>query len=112
MMNREDRKAAVTAYKERKVEAGIVAVRCTPTGQVWVGPATNLGAIENRLRFSLANGGHMNRPLQEAWKTHGGEQFAIEILEALDEDETGALQRMMLKERTAHWTAKLGAAAL
>ncbi len=35
VMTIDDRKAAVTAYKERKVTPGIYAVRCTPTNQAW-----------------------------------------------------------------------------
>jgi hypothetical protein len=32
-----DRKAAVAAYKERKSACGIYALRCGPSGEVWVG---------------------------------------------------------------------------
>jgi hypothetical protein len=52
-MKTEDRKAAVTAYKERKVESGIYAIRCAASGEVWVGSAPNLSTIQNRLWFTL-----------------------------------------------------------
>ena len=48
-MKGEDRKRAVAAYKERKVEAGIYVVRCLASGQVWVGSAPDLSTIQNRL---------------------------------------------------------------
>ena len=111
-MKRDDRKAALAAYRERKTASGIVAWRCARSGAVWVGPATNLAAIENRLRFSLGTGGETNRPLQAAWNAHGGDAFALEILEVLDTDDTGRFRQMMLKDRAAFWVAELGAQAL
>ena len=41
-MSTSDRKAAKVAYKERKPAAGIYAVRCTPTGEAWVGAGTRV----------------------------------------------------------------------
>ena len=35
-MQREDRKAAISAYKKREAAAGIYAVRCKASGEVWV----------------------------------------------------------------------------
>ena len=55
-MKGEGRKAAVAAYKERKVETGIYAVRCTASDQVWVGIAPDLSTIQNRLWFTLRQG--------------------------------------------------------
>src|SRR5262249_18716115 len=36
VMDREDRRAAIAAYKERKPAWGVYAVICTATGEVWV----------------------------------------------------------------------------
>ena len=36
-MDRSERKAAVSAYKERKAVAGVYAIRCAKTGEQWVG---------------------------------------------------------------------------
>ena len=55
-MNRETRKAAVAAYKERKAEPGIYAVRCMASGQAWVGGAPDLATIWNRVSFTLRQG--------------------------------------------------------
>jgi hypothetical protein len=38
-MDRSERKAAVSAYKERKPIAGVYAIRCAATGEQWVGSA-------------------------------------------------------------------------
>ena len=37
METRNHRRALMRDYKEREVPAGVYAVRCIPTGAVWVG---------------------------------------------------------------------------
>lgn len=107
-----DRKAAIAAYKERKVPAGIYRVRCLASGQVWVGQAPNLDKIENRIWFTLRQGTHRHRGLQEAWLLHGAENFVLEPVEQLDEETDPYLRDRILKSRLAHWSAELGAAAI
>ena len=111
-MKGEDRKAAVAAYKERKVEAGIYAIRCLPSGGIWVGGAPDLSTIRNRHWFILRQGLHTHRSLQEAWRAHGGEAFAFEIVERIDEEELGYVRDRLLKDKLARWVAELGAARL
>ena len=41
-MDRSKRKAAVSAYKERKATAGVYAIRCAATDEQWVGTAPDL----------------------------------------------------------------------
>ena len=55
-MKRDDKKAALAAYKERKPEPGIYVVRCAATDQVWGGAAPELSAIWNRVSFALRQG--------------------------------------------------------
>ena len=100
-MNRDDRKAAVAAYKERKPAAGIFAVRCAPSGQVWVGQTPNLGTIQNRIWFTLRQGTNSNRDLQSAWSAHGGENFTFEPLEQLEDEELPYVRDAVLKERAS-----------
>lgn len=109
-MQQIDRRAAIAAYKERTVRAGIYAVRCPATGAVWVGQAANLDGIANRVWFSLRHGGHPNRALQQAWQAHGAEGLVLEVLEILAEEESAYLRGRQLKARLAHWQAHLGAA--
>jgi len=104
-----DRKAAVAAYKERKTVAGIYAVRCRPTGQVWVGAAPNLETIPNRIWFSLRHGNSSFRALQPVWDAHQPEDFSFEELERLGEDVNEFRRKDVLKERAAHWLAELQA---
>ena len=108
-MNADERRAAVAAYKERKVRAGIYAVRCTASDQLWIGSAPDLSTIQNRLWFTLRQAANTHRSLQEAWCTHGSEAFTFEIIEQLPEDaeESGYLREAALKNRHMHWLAKL-----
>jgi hypothetical protein len=110
-MKREDRKAAVTAYKERKVVAGIYAVRCVPTGQQWVGRAPDLSTIQNRLWFTLRHGIDTHQTLQASWREHGPDGFIFEEIERLEEKEEmlAYIRERALSERLAHWGAKLEA---
>ncbi len=99
-MTRETRKAALAAWKDRKPDAGIYAVTCGET--VWVGASPTLGAIRNRLWFSLAQGIAPNRAMQRAWTEMGESAFGFEVLERVSDD--SALARAeRLKERAAHW---------
>ena len=108
-----DRKAAVTAYKERKSAYGIYALRCEASGEVWVGYAADIEKIRNRIGFTLRSGATPHRSLLEACKRHGAEQFAVEDLEVrTDEDEPGFARDAWRKARVAYWSGKLGAEAI
>jgi hypothetical protein len=111
-MDARDRKAAIADYKKKTAQAGVYAVRCSVTGEVWVGQAPNLGSIENSLFFALRTGGHIHRGLQAAWNAHGADAFMLEILEALDDDEPAYARPGLLRTKMAAWREKLGAASL
>jgi hypothetical protein len=108
-MRTEDRKAAVSAYKKREVEGGIYAVRCVTSGEVWVGSASDLSKIQNRLWFTLRQGTNMHRSLQSTWNAHGAEAFSFEIVERLEAEEIGYVRDRMMRERLIHWAEQLRA---
>jgi hypothetical protein len=109
-MEQQARKAAVAAYKERESAPGLYALTCTPTGERWVGRATDLAAIENRLRFALRRATTPPRSLAAAARAHGEEAFAFEVLERIeDKDASRELIAAMLKTRLQHWRETLGA---
>ncbi|MGJ4854769.1 GIY-YIG nuclease family protein [Labrys sp. KB_33_2] len=108
-MKREDRKAVVDAYKKRKVAAGIYALRCTETGDCWVGRAPDLSKIRNRLWFTLGQGASLNQGLQSAWSRHGERTFSLEIIEQIEDEEVAFVRERTLKERLDHWVATLAA---
>ena len=111
-MNREDRRAAIAAYKQRKIPAGIYAIRCAATGQCWVGSARDLGTIHNRHWFALRQGGSRHRDLQEAWRRHGEASFTFERVETFDEDLKDYVRDRALKERLQFWKSELRAEAI
>ena len=102
-MKIEDRKAAIAAYKKRKSTAGIFAIRCGASGQLWVGQTLNLETIQNRIWFSLRAGSHSNVELQGAWSAHGGDDFKFEPLERLKDEESAYVRDALLKERFIHY---------
>jgi hypothetical protein len=108
------RKAAIAAFKERKVEAGIYAVRCSGSGQAWVGRSPTIDTVRTRLWFMLRTGGNSHPELQAAWDAHGEGSFSFEVLERLDEEQTVTpyIRDATLKERMAHWREELGAGAI
>ena len=111
-MKSEQKKAAVVAYKERKPNPGIFALRCAATGEVWVGQTPTLDTIQNRMWFTLRMGKDMSRNLQQAWNTHGDGSISFEIVEKLEDEESPLAIANFLKERVAHWRKELGAQAI
>ena len=110
-MSKSERKSAIAAYKERKVETGIYALRCAPTSQTWVGRAPDLSTIENRLRFALAHDANLRASLKTAVKRHGAGAIAFEVLERIDTEELPYEREQFLRDRLDHWREKLGAEA-
>jgi len=108
-MKREDKKAAVSAYKERKSAPGVYVVRCAAAGQQWVGGAPDLATIWNRISFALRHGVAAPASLQAAWRAHGPESFAFETVEELTDEQLVFGRDRMLKERLAHWCAEMSA---
>jgi hypothetical protein len=111
-MNRDDRKAAIAAYKERKAPSGVYAVRCAPTGDVWVGTSPVLDKIRNRLWFMLGQGGSPHPAMQQAWNEHGADGLSFEVLEELPAEVSAFARNGLLAERAEHWRTELGAQAI
>lgn len=109
-MDNQSRRQQVRDYKERKVRQGIFSVRCTATGQAWVGQSRNLDQQQNGVWFSLRLGSHPNRALQAVWAANGEAAFTFEVLEAIEADDLSAYARdNLLKDRAGHWREALGA---
>ena len=111
-MKSDNRRAAIAAYKERKSPAGIFALRCAASGQVWVGQTLDLDKIQNRIWFMLRLGSHSNRVLQDAWTTHGADALGFERLEQLEDEESPYVRDGLLKDRLLHWRSTLGGLAI
>jgi len=107
------KKAAIQAYKERKPERGIFAIRCQPTGSVWVDSAMDLPAAQNRVWFALKlDDKFMEQTIRTEFAAHGREAFTFEVLEKLEEDVPQMALRDLLKEKKLHWVNQLSARKL
>ena len=69
-MDREKRRELMESYKSRHPEMGVVAIRCTATGDVFVGASKDTKADINSNRFKLASGSHRNRELAQLWSRY------------------------------------------
>ena len=108
-MDKTSRRTAARDFRERKVTPGVFSLRCTQTGEVWVGPHRNLDQ-KNGLMFTLKMGSHPNRDLQAAWRDHGEAGFAYELLETLEDETLGDLGRAeWLKAAERRWRETLQA---
>ena len=74
-MQTDRRKELRDAYKSRRPDMGVVELRCTATGQRFLGITRNAAKELNSLRAKLNGGGHPNRPLQQLWSEHGENGF-------------------------------------
>jgi hypothetical protein len=110
-MDKLSRREALRRYKETAPEVGVFAVRCTASGEAWVGASKNLGQQQNGIWFGLRTGGHPNRALQAAWRAHGEAAFVFEPVQVLDVKDLSPLAvDLMLKDAEAGWRERLGAA--
>lgn len=104
-----DRKAAIRAYKERKVRPGIYAVRDRETGRAWADSALDLDSRKNGLWHTLEDGRHLDKALQAEWNRLGAGRFEYVILEVLEEEMTPLVLKETLKARKAGWAQLLAA---
>lgn len=111
-MDRQARKAAIAACKERKPACGVYAVICTATGEAWVGQSRNLDSQQNGLWFSLKHGGSPYRALQAAWDLHGADAFKFEDLDRLRDDFPALNRPNELKRRQSLWATRLQASSI
>ena len=111
-MDRTARKAAISAYKERKPAFGVYAVICNATGEAWVGCSRHVDTQQNGLWFTLRTDGCRHVSLQAAWREHGEGEFRFEELDRLREDypEIGRMDE--LKRRQSLWRERLRATVL
>ena len=112
MQSKESRKESIRQFKEQKTLRGAYAVRCIATGQAWVGVSRNLNATKNGCWFTLRNGLHLEKSLQEEWNLQGESAFQYEILDELNEDVHPLELVDLLKNMRSDWVARLGARPL
>jgi hypothetical protein len=103
------RKAALAAFRERKLRVGIYAIRCLASNERWVGRSADLEAIKKRILFTLTHRSNPHRSLQEAWNSFGAANIVFEEIEVLAEDLSEMAQELWLKKKLQEWVAGLQA---
>ena len=105
-MQTDRRKELRDAYKSRRPDMGVVELRCTATGQRFLGITRDAAKELNSLRAKLNGGGHPNRPLQQLWSEHGENGFDFRVADTLEyenpedvsADDLQALRDLLLAE--------------
>lgn len=105
MSQKADRKAAKSAYAERKEVWAVIAVRIGAA--VWVTLKPDAKALENRLGFMLRQGGESAPGMRAAYGEAG--TLEVEVLERLDEDLSPMARERVGEERLAAWAEELAA---
>ena len=86
-MDREKRRELMESYKSRHPEMGVVAIRCTATGDVFVGASKDTKADINSNRFKLESGSHRNTALRKLWEQYGAGSFEFYVSDTLEYDD-------------------------
>ena len=103
-----DKKALTAAYKERKNQGGVYAIK-DPSGQtVLVTGALNLDGALNRFRFAQQTGSCALPALDKIWGD--GRGFSIEVLDRLEQDPEWSQRHWQeeVEALTELWREKLG----
>ena len=104
-----DKREARRAFKLKITPKGVYAVKCSASGETWVGASTHLDSQQNGAWYQLRNRLHQNKNMQAAWDAHGEAAFTYQVLETLDDDVPPLLLRDSLAERQKHWERELAA---
>ena len=104
------RKELTRAYKENPPRAGVLQVRNTVNGKIYIVAYHNVDGKINSQRFQLAGGGHANKDLQDDWKAQKPGDFVFEVLEYLTPPSADASPLIIREALTAlekRWLDKL-----
>lgn len=82
-MNTDRKKELQEAYRNRRPEMGVVALRCLATEETFLGTTRDTKAEFNSLRAKLDGGRHPNKHLQELWNIYNAEGFEMFVSQTL-----------------------------
>lgn len=103
----DNRKELIQQYKETKIIGGVYQIKNNSNGKIFLTSTPDFKTINGK-KLSLNMGSFMNKELQAEWKTYGEESFSFDILEALEEKETGYFNKKdELKKLLEKWMDSL-----
>ncbi|MBC8570855.1 GIY-YIG nuclease family protein [Zongyangia hominis] len=82
-----DKREKIRAYKERRLEGGVFAIRNKENGRLLLSWTTELKGSENRFQFAQMTGSCIDRKIAGDWKNMGREVFVFEVLDTLQQKE-------------------------
>lgn len=83
-----DKKELQREYQSRTVTGGVIAIKNTVTGKVFLDKTVNLQGTLNRFTFSQNTKTCIYAKVRGDWQEHGPESFTIEVLESIDKKES------------------------
>ena len=99
-MDKQKKKELLEQYKFRKPEMGIIAMRCTATGDLFLDISKDTVRGFNRYKVQLDTKTHPNRKLQELWNAYGEGSFECTVFRKHEyddpaDDQTAALNKLL-----------------
>lgn len=98
MLDKEQRRAMASNWKERHPQMGVVSVKCNATGEQFFDTTRDTATWFNRHRFELNGANHRNKHLQELWNQYGESDFALAVVSDLKYDHVEDVTAKDLKE--------------
>ncbi len=102
------KKELKNAYKLFTPPMGIIQIKNSQNGKIFICGSLNIPGIINRYRFQLKLGSHKNRALQNEWNEFGEDSFTFETLETIEPKTDPAWKAAdELNRRKEFWLEKL-----
>jgi len=105
-MDMNKRKELIEAYKQIKTYMGVVQIKNTVNGKIFIDSYPNLKNKWLTLQMQLDMGRFANAQLQKDWKEFGSSAFTYEILEQKETDKVSDI-RWEVKQIIKPWLEKL-----
>ena len=108
-MDREQKKAVQTAFKEKKSVGGVYCIENIKTGKKLLQTTPNIEAKRNSLEFSQKTNTCSILEIREDWEKFGGDVFVFSVMDELEKEEEQTRKAFAedLKELLAIWRQKL-----
>ncbi|EPY14656.1 GIY-YIG nuclease family protein [Paenibacillus alvei] len=105
-MDMNKRKELIEAYKQIKTYMGVVQIKNTVNGKIFIDSYPNLKNKWFTLQMQLDMGRFANAQLQKDWKEFGSDAFTYEVLEQKEADKVTDI-RWEVKQIIKPWLEKL-----
>ena len=105
-MDKQRRKELLEEYKQIKTYMGVIKIKNTVNGKIFISTCSNLKNRWLTLRGQLDMGRFANSELQKDWNELGADAFTYEVIEEKEVKEDTD-KRWELKQMESKWLEKL-----